>query len=264
MESRSERNGLVAVITGGAGGIGRAVANCFSDNEDFKCIVLVDHGSRYGDMEELARVYNGRPGRGDFYCRAHDLAGGHTSANELVKEIINSYGRIDVLINTAGIAQEFGVLIKTDIEKARRVMEVNFWGTLCMCWAALPYMRTAGYGRIINIASIAAQRGDPGNMIYAASKAAIENLTKTLAREAPFNKDGPPFDIAVNAVSPGAIDTDMAKLLSDKVKEGYCRMNPRGRLGTPAEVAEVIYWLATGAPPYVNGEIIRVDGGFLA
>ncbi|OGF63453.1 hypothetical protein A2926_00825 [Candidatus Giovannonibacteria bacterium RIFCSPLOWO2_01_FULL_44_40] len=250
------------LITGAAGGIGQAVVKRFAGDKNFKRIVLIDHPSKrermvYGSVAAKTSAMSC-----EYSFRYLDLA--DPSVHQLMAQLAASCKKIDVLVNTAGVAQEFGALIKTDLEKARKVMEINFWGTLQMCYAVLPYMRSAGYGRIVNISSIAARHGDAGNLIYAASKAAIESLTKTLAREATFNKDGAPFDITVNAVAPGIIDTDMAKLLSDKVKEAYSRGNPCGRLGSPEEVAKVIYWLATGAPQYLTGEIIRVDGGFLA
>ena len=258
-------NRLVAVITGAAGGIGQLVAKYFATNNKFGDVVIVDSLAKKEELATIAGALNSGvfPAEASVRDLTCDVVDNYKCEN-LVTNILINWGRIDVLVNAAGIAQEFGPLVKTDFEKARRVMNVNFWGTLNMCRAVLPHMRISGHGRIVNVSSIAAQRGDPGNLVYAASKAAIESLTKTLAHEAPFDKGGSPLNITVNAVAPGIIDTPMANLLSEKVKEGYRRMNPTGRTGRPEEVAKVIHWLATEAPQYVNGEIIRVDGGFLA
>lgn len=157
-------------------------------------------------------------------------------------------------------------LIKADIEEAKRIMDVNFWGTLNMCNAVLPIMQSNRFGRIVNIASVSAFMSDPGNLVYSASKAAVVQLTRALAKEAPFNKADPshPLDITVNAVAPGIVDTPMANQLSPKMVDGFKAMAPTGRLVAPEEVAKVIYWLAMEAPQSVTGTVVRVDGGYLA
>lgn len=253
------------LITGAAGGIGQATAKIFASTKWAKEVVLTDHISKASALVALAnKLDNSTHNHSKFSCFHCDI----TNSDDIELAIKSSFSqppKIDVLINIAGIAPtNMTPLVKTDLAAARKIMDVNYWGTLNWCKAVLLYMQANGYGRIINISSISAFMADPGNIVYSASKAGIVQLTRALAKEAPFNKNGAPHDITVNAVAPGIIDTDMAKLLSDKTLEGYKRATPFGRLGRPEEIAEVIYWLATKAPQYLTGEIIRVDGGFLA
>jgi len=251
----------VVVITGADGGIGSATTRLFARTEN--SIALVYHPLRWQYVNALSTDLNMlRPGFVKSTPFANDVAN-YQNVVICVGNIIERFGRIDVLVNAAGIPQIPSVLIKTDLEKVRKIMDVNLWGTLHWCKAVLPYMRSQNYGRIINTASIAALGGDAGNAIYAASKAGIANFTKSFALEAPFNKDGDPHDITVNAVAPGLTDTDMAKVLTDTMHEIYKRGNPFHRLCRPEEIAEVIYFLAN-APQALTGEVIRVDCGFKA
>lgn len=245
------------LITGATGGIGRAVAKIF-DKTSIEELILTDHSSKALELAELVSNLNHTHSIWSFGC---DIALNHDV--ELFAK--THFLQIDILINIAGIAPaNMTPLVKTDLDAARKIMDVNYWGTLNMCKAVLPLMQVNGYGRIINVASISAFMADPGNIIYSASKASVVQLTKALAKEAPFNKNGPPHDITINAVAPGVIDTDMAKQLKEPMVEGFKKATPFGRLGRPEEIAEVIFWLATKAPQFLTGEVIRVDGGFLA
>ena len=251
------------LITGAIGGIGLAAATLFARSKNIENLFLIDTISRVSDLVSMSnkltllrkRRVNG------FVCditRQSDI-------NGLFDKPIPELTNIDILINVAGIAPaNMTPLVKTDISAVRKIMDVNFWGTLNMCKAVLPLMQANGYGRIVNVSSISALMADPGNLVYSASKAAVIQLTRALAKEAPFNKNGPPHDITVNAVAPGIVDTPMAKQLSEKMIENFKAAAPLGRLITPEEVAEVIYWLAAEAPQSVTGTVVRVDGGFLA
>ena len=183
------------------------------------------------------------------------------STAKCVEKIIEKFGYISILINTAGVLPPATLFIKTPTDMAQKVMEVNFWGIWHWCQKVLPHMRNEGYGRIINISSIAASKGDAGNGIYAASKAAVTSLTKTLSLEVPFNKNGLPFNITVNAVAPGIIKTNMTADLPEKTLGGYIARVPFKRLGEPEEIAEVVTLMAE-FPQYFNGQIITVDGGY--
>lgn len=265
MKARTKRTVL---ITGAAGGIGRATVKKFARDKHFN-IILIDHPSKWEDLKQLIKVFTRTATKTDLsayipQASCFDLT--DLNINQWLDRITNIHKKIDVLVNVAGIAQEFGALVRTDLEKAKKVMDVNLWGTLKMCQAVLPIMQANGYGRIINVASISAFMPEPGNMIYSASKAGVVQITRALAKEAPFNKNDPshPHNITVNAVAPGITETDMVKLLSEKIFEGYKRSTPFGRLVKPEEIAETIYWLATKAPQALTGQTIQIDGGFLA
>ncbi|HLD34870.1 hypothetical protein A2W54_03560 [Candidatus Giovannonibacteria bacterium RIFCSPHIGHO2_02_43_13] len=251
------------LITGAAGGIGQAVVKCFADDKNFQKLVLIDQPNKREYLDVFIASLPTSIKRERFLNYCFDLT--DLNANQWFRSLIIVCNKIDILINVAGIAPQIMTpLIKTDLDAVHKIMAVNFWGTAKLCQSVLPFMQANGYGRIVNVASISAFMADPGNMIYSASKAAVVQLTRALAKEAPFNKNGPPHDIAVNAVAPGIVDTDMAKQLSEKMVAGYKLATPFGRLGKPEEIAEVIYWLATSAPQFLTGEVIRVDGGFLA
>jgi 3-oxoacyl-[acyl-carrier protein] reductase len=257
-----DKTSRIVVITGAAGGIGSSTARIFANNQEIVMIILVDHQTKEEQLQKL--VVECRTD--STLCRyfINDVADPESVLN-CANQMIYTFKRVDVLINMAGIASQImSPLVKTNIEAAKRIVDINLFGTLRWCKAFLPHMQSRGYGRIVNIASISAFMADPGNLIYSASKAGVVSLTKGLAKEAPFNKNGQPHDITVNAVAPGIIDTDMAKQLSRKILEGYKQTTPFGRLGKPEEIAEVIFWLATKAPQFLTGEVIRVDGGFLA
>ncbi|MEK7567257.1 MAG: SDR family NAD(P)-dependent oxidoreductase [Patescibacteria group bacterium] len=237
-------DGKVVVITGALGGIGEAVRDIFYRDALVKHITSID--SKKSSL---------------FVCC--DV----TNFSDVIK-VINYAAefekRIDILVNAAGALPKASPVIKMDMEEARKVMEVNLWGTWNCCKAVLPIMRAQRYGRIVNISSVAGQRGDPGNAIYAASKAAIESLTKSLALEAVYCKEGEtPPNITVNAVAPGIVDTPMTANLSERAFQEYLKRNPLKRKIKPEEVAEAVYFLAT-ASSAINGVILPVDGGYLA
>lgn len=183
-------------------------------------------------------------------------------------DIVSRFGKIDVLINTAGIMPQsnFGLLARMKPEDLRRMgksMAVNFWGALASVAAVLPHMQKAGYGRIVLFSSVAGSRAERGNAVYAAAKAAVESLTKTAAVEAPFNSiTKEPADIRVNAVAPGITLTPMITgVVSDKAQEAYLRDNPAHAFTTPQEVAWAVLQLASKNASGINGMTIAVDKG---
>lgn len=247
------------LITGAAGGIGRATAKIF-DKTSIEELILTDHSSKVLELAELVSTLNHTRSIGAFDC---DIALNHD-----IELFVKTHClQIDILINIAGIApKKMMPLVKTDDDEAERIMKVNYWGTRNMCKAVLPIMRENGYGRIINVASISALMPDAGNIDYSASKAAVVQLTRGLAIEAPKNvkDDLHPYDITVNAVAPGIVATEMAKQLSESMLNGFKATAPLRRLMTPEDVAKAIFWLASKDADAVNGVVLRVDGGFLA
>ncbi|MDP2676813.1 MAG: SDR family oxidoreductase [bacterium] len=245
----------VVVVTGAAGGIGSSIAKRF--HKAHAIVIAVDH---FSAKEKLVKITTGLGILG-LLGDVSDI----DDVGRMIDPIMNSFGRIDVLVNAAGILVSDGVLAKTKKEnllKLKSVMNINYWGTFHCCYVVLPHMRAREYGRIINISSIMAGCADPGNIVYSSSKAAVSSFTKTLAHEAPFNKDGVPFDITVNAVAPGIIETAMTEGLHGKYMEQYYMRVPSQRKGKPEEIADAVYFLANNQ--YMNGVILPVDGGYTA
>ncbi len=256
------------LLFGAAGGIGRAIAQRFNKKENVG-VILIDHPSKESELDSMTRKRGFT--RFNFYmtCDVTDFDLVQRCMRDAQKMIVD---KPNVLINAFGILPRLLPVLKTESAVAEEVMRVNFLGTFNCCKAFLPVMRERDdihqhpHGRIINISSVMAQKGDPGNAIYAASKAAVESLTKSLALEASYGRtdvsDYTP-GITVNAVAPGIIDTPMTAGLPEKALKEYKKRVPYHRKGTPEEVAEAVWFLAT-SPSYINGVILPVDGGYLA
>lgn len=177
-------------------------------------------------------------------------------SERMVKEIIEEFGRIDVLVNNAGITKDT-LIMRMKKEDFESVINVNLVGTFNVTKSAVPYMMKQRYGRIINMASVVGISGNAGQSNYAASKAGIIGFTKSLAKELGSR------NIAVNAVAPGYIQTAMTDVLPDKVKEGILAEIPLGRLGETKDVANLVKFLASEESSYITGQVINVDGGML-
>jgi 3-oxoacyl-[acyl-carrier protein] reductase len=237
------------MITGASRGIGRAIARRFASKDSD--LVVTHSGSDLTAMsalgEELAPLCHSFEARRFSVSEASD-------ATEAVAETIKSYGRLDVLINNAGVTRD-GLCVRMADEDFSKVLNVNLTGAFNMCRAAARHMMKQRYGRIINVSSVVAFTGNPGQVNYAASKAGLIALTKSLALELA------PRTVTVNAVAPGYIDTDMTASLDGKVKEGLLSRIPLGRVGLPEEVAEAVHFLASDAAGYITGQTIHVNGG---
>jgi NAD(P)-dependent dehydrogenase (short-subunit alcohol dehydrogenase family) len=172
----------------------------------------------------------------------------------LVEHVREDFGQIDILINNAGITRDRSLRKMTD-EMWDEVLETNLRGPALLARAVLPGMLDAGWGRIINIASIVGQTGNFGQTNYSAAKGGLIAFTKSLARETARK------GVTVNAVAPGFIETDMTRELSHEAVQSVKVATPLGRFGTPDEVAAAIVFLATPAASYITGEVISVNGG---
>jgi len=240
----------VAIVTGGARGIGKAIALTFV-REGAK-VALVDV-----DKERLETLKNGiEKKRGDIVNISCDITKS-SEVKEMVSQVQRSLGRIDILVNNAGIIRR-GTIETVTEEDWDRVIEVNLKGTFNCCKAVVDIMKQQGYGKIINVSSIAGKMGDitsaPG---YGPSKAGVDALTKTLARQLA------PYGINVNAVSPHAIETEMSAQWSEERRREIIASIPLGRLGKPEDVAEAVLFLASDAASFITGEILDVNGGAL-
>ncbi len=225
-----------ALVTGGASGIGRAVADRLQDAGATVCVLDV--------------AVDGVPGaavRADVSDPAQ--------VNEAVAEAERLLGRIDVLVNAAGVAGDSVRTADTSDEEWRRVLGVNLDGTFHVCRAVVPGMVARGYGRIVLVASIAGKEGNPMAPAYSASKAAVIALAKVLGKDLALT------GVIVNAVAPAVIETPMLDGLSQEHLDYMVERIPLGRTGTPAEVAALICWLASDECSFSTGAVYDISGG---
>ncbi len=240
----------VAIVTGAARGIGKAIASALL-REGAK-VILVDV-----DGERLEASKNEMKGKGGSALAIPLDITQNSEVKEMVDQIHKTFGRIDILVNNAGIIRR-GTIETVTEEDWDRVIEVNLKGTFNCCKAVAEVMKQKGYGKIVNVSSIAGKMGDitsaPG---YGPSKAAVDALTKTLARQLAR------YDINVNAVSPHAIETEMSAQWSEERRKEIITSIPLGRLGKPEDVAEAVLFLASDSASFITGEILDVNGGAL-
>jgi 3-oxoacyl-[acyl-carrier protein] reductase len=239
----------VVYITGGSRGIGRAVAYCLAGPET---AVLINHfDPESAQAEETLVGLREKGAEADVhYYSVTD----RTAVEEHIKETARKYGRLDVLVNNAGITRDTLVLRMNEADWDL-VLDINLKGTFNCSQVAAKIMTKQRFGRIVNVASVTGVMGNIGQANYSASKAGVIGLTKTLARELA------PRNITVNAVAPGFIETDMTAVLPEKVRESFLTMIPLGRAGLPEDVAQSIAFLASDSASYITGQVLHVGGG---
>jgi len=240
-------DGKVAIVTGGARGIGRAIGDRFLNEGAIVCL--------YDIMEdELKKVKEG--------CKSNNLRvftvdiSDTTSVGSAVNETMGEFGRVDILVNNAGINRDNLLMRMTD-EEWDRVIEVNLKGTYNCIKAVIRPMLKARWGRIINITSVIGMIGNAGQANYSASKAGIIGLTKSAAKELASR------GITVNCIAPGFIETPMTDVLPDDVKDTYMKQIPMGKFGKPDDVSGVCAFLSGDDASYITGQVIVVDGGMV-
>ena len=240
--------GKVCLVTGGSRGIGKAIvialADCGAD-------VAFTYQHSQDKAEALAKSLSQKGVR----CKGYqaDVASGEQMEG-VVKQVINEFGHITVLVNNAGINRDRSFLKMTK-GMWDEVMRVNLDGVFCTTQLVAQDMVESGYGRIINISSIVGQTGNFGQTNYAATKGAIISFTESLARE--LARKG----VTVNAVAPGFIETDMVSAMPEAALAQVKAQTPVGRLGKPEEVAEAVVFLASPRSSYVTGQVLAVNGG---
>jgi 3-oxoacyl-[acyl-carrier protein] reductase len=241
--------GRVAIVTGAAQGIGRAIAETLA--EAGADIVVADLDPTRS-KETVAAVE--KAGRKALNLKVNVADFNDTKA--MAEQILKEWGKIDILVNNAGITRD-GLLLRMKEEDWNLVLQVNLNGTFHCTKAVLQPMTKQRYGRIVNIASIVGAMGNVGQANYAASKAAVIGFTKTVAREYASR------NVTVNAVAPGFIDTAMTRGLAAEVKEALQKQIPLARLGTPADIANAVRFLVSEDSSYITGHVLHVNGGML-
>ena len=239
----------VVAVTGGSRGIGRTIGLRMADADTRVYFNYSGHDSR--DAEETVKLIEGAGG--SAWGARVDVASQEDVQN-FFKKIVEECGRVDVLVNNAGITIDT-LLVRMKEKDWDRVLAINLKGAFHCIQAVAKTMMKQRSGRIINMASVVGVMGNPGQANYAASKAGLIGLTKTAARELA------PRGITVNAVAPGFIDTPMTADLPGKVKEAMLAQIPLGRFGQPEDVAEVVAFLASDKAAYISGQVIHVNGG---
>ena len=237
-------SGKCALVTGASGGIGAEVARAL--HQAGATVGL--SGTRVEPLQALAA---------ELGARAHVLPADLSDAasvEALPKAAIEAMGTIDILVNNAGITRD-GLMMRMSDEDWLSVIEVNLTSTFRLCRAVLRPMMKARWGRIINITSVVAQAGNPGQGNYAAAKAGVAGMSRALAQEVGSR------GITVNCVAPGLIETAMTAKLNDEQKAKILVSVPLGRMGLPAEIAAGVVYLASNEAGYVTGATLDINGG---
>ncbi|MBW1973637.1 MAG: 3-oxoacyl-[acyl-carrier-protein] reductase [Deltaproteobacteria bacterium] len=240
-------SGKVALVTGAAQGIGRAVALMLA--EEGADVAVNDIQKEKGE-DVVATIK--RIGRSSIFYEA-DVSS-FRDCEKMIDTVVKELGGINILINNAGIVMD-QLLIRMSEDEWDRVNEVNLKGVFNCCKAALRYMSRQKEGKIISITSVAAQMGNIGQANYSASKAGIIGLTKSLAREFASR------NININAIAPGFINTDMTKNIPEKAKQYILSLIPMERFGEVEHVTHAVRYLASSASDYITGQVINVNGG---
>lgn len=240
----------VVVVTGASRGIGKEIALKYAENG---YNVAINYVSNKTNVEELEKEFKEK-GAEALIVKA-DVSKSE-QVQEFIKAVIEKYGKIDVLVNNAGITRDM-LLMRMKEEDFDKVIEINLKGTFLVTKEVVPYMMKKRDGKIISLSSVVGVTGNAGQCNYSASKAGIIGFTKSIAKELASR------NIRANAVAPGFIDTDMTNVLSDEVKENINKQIPMRRMGTAREIANVVYFLGSEESSYITGQVINIDGGMV-
>jgi len=241
--------GKIAIVTGGARGIGKKISETFLKEGASAYIfdVAGEEGKKTAD--EFRKIY----GKDKAEFLKADITD-EPCIEKAIEDIIGKRGKIDILVNNAGITRD-NLILRMSLEDWKKVIDINLTGAFICSRHVVKYMIKARSGKIVNISSIVGVHGNAGQSNYSSSKAGIIGLTKTLARELAGR------NILVNAVAPGYIETEMTAKLSDEIKEKLMQQIPVKRLGNVGDIANAVLFLASNESDYITGTVIGVDGG---
>ena len=239
-----------AVVTGGSRGIGRAVCVQLARQG---CNVVVNYCHGEASAAETVALCSAAGANAVAVQADVSTAEG---CKKLFEEAVNAFGRVDILVNNAGVTRD-NLILRLSEEDFDTVLNANLKGAFLCCKEAARRMVRQRYGRIVNLSSVVALRGNAGQTNYAASKAGVIGMTKSLAKELAGR------NITVNAVAPGFIDTDMTAALTETAKNAALGAIPMGRMGTPENVAKAVAFLAGEDAGYITGQVFGVNGGLV-
>ena len=237
-----------AVVTGGSRGIGRAVCIQLAKQG---CNVVVNYC--HGEAAAAETVALCKAENANAVAVQADVSTAE-GCKALFEQAVNAFGRVDILVNNAGITRD-NLILRMSEEDFDAVLNANLKGAFLCMKAVARQMVKQRYGRIVNLSSVVGLRGNAGQVNYAASKAGVIGMTKSLAKELAGR------NITVNAVAPGFIDTDMTAALTETAKNAALGSIPMGRMGTPENVAKALAFLAGEDAGYITGQVLAVDGG---
>ncbi len=240
-----------AIVTGSSRGIGAAVARALAES-GMNVALNCSNERSLTETETLARELADAHGVRTLVAVANVASA--DEVQQMADTALEAFGRIDVLVNNAGITRD-GLAARMSCEDFDAVIDVNLKGSFHCAKAVMRPMMKQRYGRIINMSSVSGVYGNAGQVNYAASKAGVIGMTKTLAKELARK------NITVNAIAPGFIDTAMTAALSDEQREAAAARIGMGRLGTPEDIADLARFLASEEAGYITGQTICVDGG---
>jgi NAD(P)-dependent dehydrogenase (short-subunit alcohol dehydrogenase family) len=256
-------SGRVALVTGGTRGIGAAICRSLASQG---AAVAAGYSGRTEAAEQFLEGFE-KDFAGEAKATVHKGNVSHPEdCRRVIAEVLEQHGRLDILVNNAGITID-KMAMQMSVEDWDTVLSVNLSGSFYMAQPALEHMVERGTGRIIFVSSVIGETGGIGQANYAASKAGMLGLTKTLAKEAAFilerggKRDDEGLGITVNTVTPGYIATEMVQAVPEKVLGRITKQIPMGRLGRPEEIARVVHFLAADAPAYITGQVWGVNGG---
>jgi 3-oxoacyl-[acyl-carrier protein] reductase len=240
----------IAVVTGAGRGIGHAIA-----------VRLASEGARVASVSRTEA--NAQRTAGEINGSRADAAkaysvdvADHAAVQTIGAQILEDFGRVDILVNNAGVTRD-GLSMRMPVEDWDTVLNTNLKGAFNFAQALMRPMIKQRSGRIINISSVIGLIGNAGQANYAASKAGLIGLTKSLARELASR------GITVNAIAPGLIETDMTGVLSDEIRQSILQKIPLGKLGQPDDIAAAVAYLASAEARYITGQVLAVDGGMV-